>query len=92
MSISTSISELLSLRIGNIFAAPQKRRDNSKVFEVNYISVREVLEEMPLDNELHIRLLGSSLKSIADETLFPELALRGYDLSKLRDSHPVHQR
>ena len=30
-------------------------------------------------------LLGSSLKSTADETLFLELALRGYYLSKLRD-------
>ena len=29
--------------------------------------------------------LGSSLKNTKDETLFLELALRGYDLSKLRD-------
>ena len=29
-------------------------------------------------------LFGSSLKSTADETLSLELALRGYDLSKLR--------
>lgn len=35
------------------------------------------------NNKLH--LLGSSLKKEADETLFLELALRGYDLSKLRD-------
>ena len=28
--------------------------------------------------------LGSSLKETADETLFLELALRGYDLSRLR--------
>ena len=36
--------------------------------------------------ELHeTGILGSSLKSTADETLFLELALRGYDLSKLRD-------
>ena len=40
---------------------------------------------MSLDAELHdCGFLGSSLKSIADETLFLELALRGYDLSKLR--------
>ena len=32
-----------------------------------------------------IGLLGSSLKKEADETLFLELALRGYDLSKLRE-------
>ena len=29
--------------------------------------------------------LSGSLKKEADETLFLELALRGYDLSKLRD-------
>ena len=32
-----------------------------------------------------IGLLGSSLKKEDDKTLFLELALRGYDLSKLRD-------
>ena len=32
------------------------------------------------------RFLGGELKGTADETLFLELALRGYDLSKLRDS------
>ena len=31
------------------------------------------------------RFLGGELKGTADETLFLELALRGYDLSKLRD-------
>lgn len=31
------------------------------------------------------RFLGGELKATADETLFLELALRGYDLSKLRD-------
>ena len=30
------------------------------------------------------RFLGAELKATADETLFLELALRGYDLSKLR--------
>ena len=30
--------------------------------------------------------LGTSLKKEADETLFLELALRGYDLSKLRNN------
>ena len=30
--------------------------------------------------------LSGSLKKEADETLFLELALRGYDLSKLRDN------
>ena len=31
------------------------------------------------------QFLGGELKKTADETLFLELALRGYDLSKLRD-------
>ena len=34
---------------------------------------------------IHIAFLASSLKKEADETLFLELARRGYDLSKLRD-------
>ena len=38
-------------------------------------------------SELHrIHLLGSSLKKEADETLFLELALRGYDLSRHREN------
>ena len=32
-----------------------------------------------------VQLLGAELKNTADETLFLELALRGYDLSKLRE-------
>ena len=37
--------------------------------------------------ELHeTSFLGSSLKSTADETLILELALRGYDLSSLRET------
>ncbi len=32
------------------------------------------------------RFLGGELKGTTDETLFLELALRGYDLSKLRDN------
>lgn len=35
---------------------------------------------------IHIAFLASSLKKEADETLFLELARRGYDLSKLRDN------
>ena len=56
-----------------------------KYLGVNYASVREALQKMSLDSELHeTSFLGSSLKSTADETLFLELALRGHDLSKLR--------
>ena len=57
-----------------------------KYLGVNYASVRDALEKMSLDSELHeIGILSSSLKKEADATLFLELALRGYDLSKLRD-------
>ena len=49
-----------------------------KYLGVNYASVREALQKMSLDGELHESgLLGTSLKSTKDETLFLELALRG---------------
>ena len=36
-------------------------------------------------NSMSFRFLGAELKAtVSDETLFLELALRGYDLSKLR--------
>ena len=57
-----------------------------KYLGVNYANIKEAVEEMAVTAELHTTtLLGSSLKKEADETLFLELALRGYDLSKLRD-------
>ena len=41
---------------------------------------------MTVSSDLHVSsLLGMSLKKEADETLFLELALRGYDLSRPRD-------
>lgn len=60
---------------------------------VNYASAREAVEGMALGSEpdkTHLlsssfRFLGGHLKTTADETLFLELALRGYDLSRLRD-------
>ena len=58
-----------------------------KYLGVNYANVRKAVEEMAVSSELHITgLLGSSLKKEADETLFLELALRGYDLSSLREN------
>ena len=61
---------------------------------VNYASAREAVEGMALESESYRRdktsesfqFLGGELKSTADETLFLELALRGYDLSKLREN------
>ena len=59
-----------------------------KYLGVNYANVRKAVEEMAVSGELHITtLLGSSLKKETDETLFLELARRGYDLSSLRDDH-----
>ena len=40
-----------------------------------------------MESELDIKgFLGGALKTEKDETLFLELALRGYDLSSLRDN------
>ena len=60
---------------------------------VNYASAREAVEGMALAGEFYrnrqtsesFQFLGGELKETQDETLFLELALRGYDLSRLRD-------
>ena len=67
-----------------------------KYIGVNYATARETVEAMALGSErdrtdllsrsLSCSHLGGELKATADETLFLELALRGYDLSKLRDN------
>ena len=59
---------------------------------VNYADLRAAVERMA--TQLHrtdktgdsFQFLGAELKSTPDETLFLELALRGYDLSKLREN------
>ena len=61
-----------------------------KYIGVNYATAREAVEGMALAAEPYrtsllsrsFRFLGAELKETADETLFLELALRGYDLSK----------
>ena len=60
---------------------------------VNYADARAAVEGMSLDAESYrtyktsesFQFLGAELKETADETLFLELALRGYDLSRLRN-------
>ena len=90
-SLRKSFAQRLYDRTGDIFAVQEMLGHKSvattqKYLGVNYATVREALEEMSLDGELHESgLLGSSLKNTADETLFLELALRGYDLSRLRE-------
>ena len=64
-----------------------------KYIGVNYATAREAVEGMALGSELYrsallsrsFQFLGGELKQTADETLFLELALRGYDLSRLRE-------
>ena len=93
-SLRKSFAQRLYDQTSDIFAVQEMLGHRNvattqKYLGVNYASVREALEEMSVsdeDSELHtITLLGSSLKKEADETLFLELALRGYDLSRLRD-------
>ena len=74
-----------------------------KYIGVNYATAREAVEAMALDAKAasserdrtilshSFRFLGGELKGTADETLFLELALRGYDLSKLRDNETTTQ-
>ena len=53
---------------------------------VNYKNLREAVESMAVETQLHIsNILGSSLKATSDEALFLELALRGYDLTLLQE-------
>ena len=69
-----------------------------KYIGVNYATARETVEAIALEAKASsserdrtdllsrsFRFLGGELKGTADETLFLELALRGYDLSRLRD-------
>ena len=90
-SLRKSFAQRLYDRTGDIFAVQEMLGHKNvattqKYLGVNYASVRDALEEMAVSGELHITgILSSSLKETADETLFLELALRGYDLSRLRD-------
>ena len=94
-SLRKSFAQRLYDKTGDIFAVQEMLGHRSvsttqKYLGVNYASVRQAIEEMSIKSELHkVSFLGSSLKKEADETLFLELALRGYDLSKLRDEEPA---
>ena len=91
-SLRKSFAQRLYDRTGDIFAVQEMLGHRNvatiqKYLGVNYANVRKAVEEMAVSSELHITgLLGSSLKKEADETLFLELALRGYDLSSLREN------
>ena len=62
-----------------------------KYLGVNYADARSAVEGMALGAERdRVPFLSGSLKDYNDETLFLELAHRGYDLSKLQDTEPTH--
>ena len=90
-SLRKSFAQRLYDKTGDIFAVQEMLGHRSvattqKYLGVNYASVRQAVEDMSLSAELHTTtFLGSSLKSEKDETLFLELALRGYNLEKLRE-------
>ena len=87
-SLRKSFAQRLYEQTGDVFTVQEMLGHKSiattqKYLGVNYASVRDAVQKMSLDGELHERgLLGSPLKKTADETLFLELALRGYDLSQ----------
>ena len=91
-SLRKSFAQRLYDQTGDVFAVQEMLGHKSvattqKYLGVNYASVRDALQKMSLDAELHERgLLSGSLKTEDDATLFLELALRGHDLSKLRDN------
>ena len=63
-----------------------------KYLGVNYANARHACERMALGAERdRMVFLSGSLKKEADETLFLELALRGYDLSKLQEDQREDQ-
>ena len=90
-SLRKSFAQRLYDHTSDIFAVQEMLGHKNvattqKYLGVNYASVRDALEEIAVSGELpRIHLLGSSLKNISDETLFFELARRGYNLSRLRD-------
>ena len=87
-SLRKSFAQRLYEQTGDVFVVQEMLGHKSiattqKYLGVNYASVREAVQKMSLDGELHeIGFLGSSLKNTPNETLLLELALRGFDLSK----------
>ena len=89
-SLRKSFAQRLYDRTGDIYAVQEMLGHKNitttqKYLGVNYQNVRQAVEAMAVSTELHItNLLGSSIKTSSDEALFLELALRGYDLTKLQ--------
>ena len=98
-SLRKSFAQRVYEQSGDIFLVQELLGHKSvsttqRYLGVNYASAREAVEGMALDAESYssvktsesFQFLGGELKETQDETLFLELALRGYDLSKLRET------
>ena len=97
-SLRKSFAQRLYEQTGDVFAVQEMLGHQSiattqKYLGVDYATVRDALQKMSLDGELHERgILSGSLKDTPTETLLLELALRGVDLSKpLRDEPEVSE-
>ena len=95
-SLRKSFAQRVYEQSGDIFLVQELLGHKSvsttqRYLGVDWASAREAVEGMALASESYRRIqtsesfvfLGAELKETADETLFLELALRGYDLSGL---------
>ena len=98
-SLRKSFAQRVSEQSGDIYLVQALLGHRSvattqKYIGVNYATARQAVEGMALAAEPYrtfllsgsVQLFGTQLKNTADETLFLELARRGYDLSSLRDN------
>lgn len=88
-SMRKSFAQRLYDRTSDIYAVQEMLghkhiATTQKYLGVNYATVRDAVEAMAVNAELHTTdLLGSSLSKATDEKLFLELAIRGYDISQI---------
>ena len=98
-SLRKSFAQRVYEQSGDIFLVQELLGHKSvsttqRYLGVDWASAREAVEGMALASESYRRsktsesfqFIGAELKETADETLFLELALRGYDLSSLREN------
>ena len=96
-SLRKSFAQRLYDKTGDIYLVQEllghrNISTTQKYLGVNYADAKAAVEAIALITESdRISLLSDSLKKEADETLFWELALRDYDLSKLRDEEMTEE-
>ena len=96
-SLRKSFAQRLYDKTGDIYLVQEllghrNISTTQKYLGVNYADAKAAVEAIALISESdRISLLSDSLKKEADETLFLELALRDYDLSKLRDEEMTEE-